>query len=85
MPSIFIPGPSRPRIPAHAISLPQTAPTRLVVYNALGQEVRTLVSGTMEAGLHEVDFDAAGLPGGLYFCRLRQGEHEQVRKMVLLK
>lgn len=42
----------------------------LRVFNTLGEEVAVLRAGPETPGTHEVQFDAAGSPGGVYFCRL---------------
>ena len=39
-------------------ALPESANVRLVVYDVLGRQVRLLLDGTMEAGTHQVVFDA---------------------------
>lgn len=60
------------------------------VFNALGQEVRTLADKRMPAGLHEISFDATGLHSGLYMYRLEAKGIDgslftSIRKMTLLK
>ena len=68
----------------------------LKIYNMLGQEIATLINNELiDAGENEVDFDAAGMPSGVYFYRLTiQPIDEdgvalqaitQVKKMMLLK
>jgi len=57
----------------------------LIVYNTLGQKVRTLVNQSQEAGMHTVTFDASELANGVYFYKLSTGSFVQVRKMVLMK
>lgn len=57
----------------------------LAVYNALGQRVRVLVDGRVEAGAHEARFDAHGLPSGTYFSRLITETGVVTRAMVLAK
>ena len=58
----------------------------LKVYNAMGQEVATLVNGTMNAGRHTVSFDAANLTSGLYFYTVKIGnEFTATKKMLLVK
>lgn len=57
----------------------------LRVFNVLGQEIRTLVHQRKESGRHQVHFDANGLPGGVYFCRLTVGATAHVRKMIFLQ
>jgi hypothetical protein len=65
--------------------MPTGASARLVVYDALGRAVVTLVDGELAAGVHVRDFDAAGLAGGVYFCRLSAGPFTQTRQMLLVK
>ena len=57
----------------------------LMVFNALGREVQTLVDEGLSAGNHKVVFDARGLPSGLYFYRLEAGGMMRVRQMLLLR
>jgi len=38
------------------------------LYNGLGQEVSTVVSGVKPAGLYKINFDASNLSTGLYLC-----------------
>ena len=71
-------------------SLAQSGPVELVVYDALGRQVRTLVSSVQSAGVHQVRWDGRGGAGaqvssGVYFYRLRAGEFEQTRRMMLIK
>jgi hypothetical protein len=68
-----------------AFDLPRETYTRLVVYNALGQEVATLVKAVLGAGHQSVQFDASQLPGGVYLYRLEAGTSSMVKKMTLLK
>ncbi len=58
---------------------------RLMVYNILGQEVARLVDGRMEAGFHEVVFDASMLSSGVYFYRIETDAFTSMKKMVLVK
>jgi hypothetical protein len=57
----------------------------LKVYDVLGNEIATLVNEEKPEGNYEVEFDAAGLPSGIYFYRLNAGEYSSTKKMVLLK
>jgi len=57
----------------------------LKVYDVLGNEVATLVNEEKPAGNYEVEFDAAGLPSGVYFYRIRAGSFIQTKKMLLLR
>jgi hypothetical protein len=66
-------------------SLPQPSQVELKVYDVLGHEVRVLVNDRKPAGGHRVQFDGQGLPGGLYFYRLRAGEFVATRKMLIVR
>jgi hypothetical protein len=66
-------------------SIPQSSVVSLKVFNALGQEVKTLVNGYKEAGYHSVYFDASELNSGIYFYRIEAGEFTEVRKMTLIR
>ena len=57
----------------------------LTVFDLLGREIATLVKGPQAAGRYVVDFDAAGLPSGMYFYRLETAQFTDMKKMVLLK
>jgi hypothetical protein len=65
--------------------LPQTAPVTLAIYNLLGQKVATVLDQRMEAGSHQVLFDASGLASGVYFYRINAGQFTDMKKMVLIK
>ncbi len=55
------------------------------IYNIGGEEVALIFSGYQEAGEYSVNFDASGLPGGVYFYELNAGAVKSVKKMVLNK
>ncbi len=57
----------------------------LRVYDMLGREVTTLVSGRQNAGYHSVRFDASNLSSGVYLCRIQAGAFSAMKKMLLLK
>ncbi len=68
-----------------AFELAEQGFTTLKVYDILGREVATLVSGTLEAGNHAVTFDASHLVSGVYVYRLESNGFTAVQKMVLAK
>jgi flagellar hook assembly protein FlgD len=62
----------------------------LVVYNALGQEVRRLVDGMREPGNYiarwdGTDRDGNTVSGGLYLYRLRVNGFVDTKKMLFMK
>lgn len=66
-------------------SIPVTGSYSLVVYDIIGQEVTTLVSGNMSAGYHRVNFDASRLASGMYIYRLIGNNVNITKKMLLTK
>ena len=65
--------------------LPTAIRVQLSVFNALGQEIARLVDGELDAGYHEIAFDAGRFSSGVYFYRLQAGEYVQVRKLILVR
>ncbi|MCX6162604.1 MAG: M43 family zinc metalloprotease [Ignavibacteriae bacterium] len=57
----------------------------LIIYDALGREVSTLVNEKLNPGSYSVDFNASHLSGGVYFCRMQSADFTDVKKLVLLK
>jgi hypothetical protein len=67
-------------------SVDATAPTALVVYNSLGQEVARLFDDVAEPGQYYcVKLNRQDLASGVYLYRLRSGKRNDVKKLVLLK
>jgi hypothetical protein len=65
--------------------VPEASHVRLVIYNALGQEVETLVDERLTPNTYEADFDASHLSSGLYFYKLVTDGFAKTKKMLLLK
>jgi len=71
-------------------ALPEAADVTLVVYNMLGQQVRTLVQGRLTAGYQTVVWDGRAdngrlLSSGVYVYRLQAGSFQAAKKVVLLR
>ncbi|MBT8379039.1 MAG: T9SS type A sorting domain-containing protein [Ignavibacteria bacterium] len=65
--------------------LPDQNRVTLKVYNVLGNEIATLINKDKPSGTYEIEFDATGLPSGIYFYELHAGNFVETRKMILLK
>jgi len=65
--------------------LPVASRVTLAIYDLLGRRVAVLVDDRKEAGVHDVSFDASGLPSGVYFSRLQAGSFVAARKLLLVK
>ena len=71
-------------------NLATDAKVTLRVFNILGQEVTTLLNGSMAAGQHTVNFDASHLNSGVYMYKIEANgvdgsRFSEVKKMILTK
>jgi uncharacterized protein (TIGR02145 family) len=57
----------------------------LKVFNALGQEIETLVNEKQNAGTYEITFDASKHPSGIYYYRISTDKFSDTKKMLLVK
>ena len=65
-------------------SIPKSEFVTLKVYNALGEEVATLVSEKLAAGQYKYDWDASGLASGVYLYKLQTENFVEIKKMLLI-
>jgi photosystem II stability/assembly factor-like uncharacterized protein len=76
-----------PFSPSTTISF--TTPSRsfvsLKIFDALGKEVSTLVSGDLDMGQHSYQWIAEGLRSGVYLCRLQSGSFTATQKLSLMR
>ena len=57
----------------------------LTVFDVLGREIAVLVNETQQAGKHEIEWNAADYPSGVYFYKLTSGSYSKTKKMMLVK
>jgi len=70
--------------------LPEEVHVKLVIYDIMGREIRTLVNERQQAGYKSVIWDARNNHGmqvssGYYICVMQAGEFRKNHKMVLMK
>ncbi len=65
--------------------LPEDRFVVLEVFDVLGRRVDTLVNERLDAGVHQVKFDAAALASGIYVYRLQVGDMSSSRMMTYIK
>ncbi len=66
-------------------SVPVDEMVSIGLYNILGNEVATIAARRFEAGRHSVEFNAEGLPSGVYIYTMRAGTFSASKKMVLMR
>ncbi|MDI6766368.1 MAG: T9SS type A sorting domain-containing protein [Bacteroidota bacterium] len=66
-------------------SLAQQSHVTITIFNLFGMEVQTIVSETLPSGDHSVEWNATGLPSGIYFYRMQSGLFTQTKKLLLLR
>ena len=57
----------------------------LKIYDILGNEIITLVNSEKPVGVYEIEWNASGLPSGVYFYQLKTEGFVETKKMILLK
>lgn len=67
-------------------SIAQKGEVVLEVFNTLGQRVFTLMQGEQTPGMYKVTWNLrrARVPAGVYFYRLKAGNYEEIKKMVVV-
>ena len=87
--SAVYPNPFNPRTTI-SYDLPSDADVSIVIYDAIGQEIRHLVSQHYTAGRYSVQWDAKDFMGrsvgsGVYIAKIKAGPNTAIQKMLLLK
>jgi hypothetical protein len=68
--------------------LPKDGKVKLVIYDILGREIKTLVNEFKQTGRYTVEFNGTQFASGVYFYRIQVEDGKsftQVKKMVLIK
>lgn len=65
--------------------VPTASQVKVEIYSRIGQKIVTLANQQYPAGTHTIQFDASGLPSGMYIYRFNSGSFLQIRKMSLIK
>ena len=78
------PNPFNPSTTIHFI-LQKSEHISLKIYNLSGQEIKTLIYGERSAGQNQVQWQAKGLPSGIYFARLQAGGFSESKKLMLFR
>jgi hypothetical protein len=68
-----------------SFSLPGASDAIVEIYSTTGERIAILFDGYLPQGAHAVRWDASGLSGGVYFCRLSAGTNTATQKLLLVK
>jgi hypothetical protein len=68
-----------------SFTIPESGAVKLSVYNSLGEKVENLINGSIDAGIHEVTFNAQDLTSGVYYYRIEYNGKQSTEKMILMK
>ncbi len=72
-----------------SVDVPDAAHVRVVVYDVLGRTVATLVDDLLDAGPHNLHFDASDLPSGTYLVRMeaesKSGSFVETQRVTRLR
>jgi hypothetical protein len=66
-------------------SLPAQSNVKVIVYDALGNQIDVIADGVKSAGSHSIKWNAGNNASGIYFYKLEADNFVQVRKMILMK
>ena len=70
--------------------IPSQEKIEIVIFNILGQRVKTLVNREQEAGYYKITWDSTNdfgklVSSGLYFYSIKAGKNHSMKKMMVLK
>jgi photosystem II stability/assembly factor-like uncharacterized protein len=65
--------------------IPKSAQAKLIVYDALGKTIETLVNKELSAGTYEYTWNASKYNSGIYFIRFTSDKYSDTKRMVLIK
>jgi hypothetical protein len=84
---VFLPNYPNPFNPSTILrfGLPTSEHVHIIVYNTRGRKVTDLLNEDMDAGYHELKWQAGSLSSGIYIIRIHAGSEMGIRKVLLLK
>ena len=68
-----------------SFTIPSKSFVSLKIYDRLGREVATIFSEEIAAGYYTRKWNAANIPSGIYFYRLKAGSFTETKKLILLR
>jgi hypothetical protein len=56
--------------------------TKVIIFDELGKEIKTLANKFMQAGSNTIEFDASSFHQGIYMCQIIQNGEAKILKLV---
>ena len=66
-------------------TLPVNGLVTLKIFDIKGSLISELINADLQAGIHEINFNAANLSSGAYFYKIETKDFTDVKKMLLVK
>jgi hypothetical protein len=66
-------------------NLPEESQVILEIFNSTGQKILQPVNGNQLRGEHSVQWNADGVPAGIYYYSLRSGKLVHTGKIIVMK
>lgn len=65
--------------------IPKAGFVQVVIFDAVGRELETIVNERKSAGVYEATFNATQYPSGVYFYKITTEGYSETMKMILIK
>jgi hypothetical protein len=79
-----VPNPFNP-ITRISYYLPKDAYVVFSIFDVNGRQIQEVMATQQQAGEHIIEWNAGGIPSGVYFYQLKVGEKSLTKKVILLK
>jgi len=63
-------------------TLPHTEKVTIKVFDLYGREIKTLVDKVVQPGVHQIEWNASGLPAGIYLYRMQAGNFRDAKRTI---
>ena len=65
--------------------IPYQIQVRIDLINIIGQKVSTVINSIQDPGEYQYIFNGNDLDSGIYFYRIRVGQEQIIKKMIIIK
>ena len=65
--------------------MPEKVFVTIIINDILGRSIKTLIAEEEQPGAYRATFDATAFASGIYFYKMRAGNFNEIKKLILLK